>query len=120
MNVSMPGINYSKSKPRKVLFQTMGELAMIEPDLRKMGIYECDVAERALIQSIELHNSAMNDAQYAASPESMFGGRAGLSQQILAQGNALENPYVDERTVPFRGWRPPSELGDLPAHWYSR
>ena len=117
MNVSMPGINFSRSKPRKVLFQTRGEMAMVEPDLRKMGIYECDVAERALIQSIELHNSAMNDAHYAASPESVFGGRAGLSQHLLNQANALSDPYVDERPLPLRGWRPPS---GLPAHWYVR
>ena len=59
----------------------------------------------------------MNDAHYAASPESVFGGRAGLSQHLLNQANALSDPYVDERPLPLRGWRPPS---GLPAHWYVR
>ena len=42
------GVNsaFIPSKPKKVLFTTRGELAMVEPDLIKMGIMECDVAER--------------------------------------------------------------------------
>ena len=37
---------FIRSKPKKVLFTTRGELAMVEPDLIKMGIMDCDVAER--------------------------------------------------------------------------
>jgi len=109
--------HYSQSRPKKVLFQTRGEMAMVEPDLHKMGIYECDVAERALIRSIELHNSAMNDAQVGSSIPLT---PAGLGNTIMAQSTAIQDPYVEETPVSLGAWSPPDEVGDLPARWYAR
>ena len=109
--------HFSPSKPKKVLFQTRGELAMVEPDLHKMGIYDCDVAERALIRSVELHNSAMNDAQRGSSIPLT---PAGLGNTLMAQNTALHDPYVEETPVSLGAWSPPNEVGDLPARWYAR
>ena len=114
---SMMASHFSPSKPKKVLFQTRGELAMVEPDLHKMGIYECDVAERALIRSIELHNSAMNDTQVGPSLPIT---PVELRSTILAQNTALHDPYVEETPVSLGYWSPPNEVGDLPARWYAR
>ena len=109
------------SRPRKILFQTRGELAMIAPDLRSMGITEFDVAERALIRSMELHSSAMNDvANTPGAAPDVFGGPAAIGHALRTQADLLENPYVSEETIPLKRWRPPNGPEDLPAKWFAR
>lgn len=105
------------SRPIKVLFQTQGELDMLELDLKGLGIAQMDVAERNLIRSLELYNSSLNDAQYDEDP---MAGPAAIGSALMAQVEAQTNPYVDEMVRPLRGWIPPTESGDFPARWFAR
>lgn len=114
------------SRPRKILFQTRGELAMIAPDLKKMGIAQLDVAEQALQQSIELHSSAMNDAQFEGGHRGGFDPLnptpQSLGRAILAQADAQYDPYVDEPDEPYDlgSWTPPREDGAFPHRWFAK
>eukprot|EP00584_Thalassiosira_punctigera_P010848 CAMPEP_0172546148 /NCGR_PEP_ID=MMETSP1067-20121228/15959_1 /TAXON_ID=265564 ORGANISM="Thalassiosira punctigera, Strain Tpunct2005C2" /NCGR_SAMPLE_ID=MMETSP1067 /ASSEMBLY_ACC=CAM_ASM_000444 /LENGTH=524 /DNA_ID=CAMNT_0013333033 /DNA_START=58 /DNA_END=1632 /DNA_ORIENTATION=- len=107
------------SRPIKILLQTRGEVEMLAPDLRKMGIKKVGVAEQALVRSIELHSSAMNDAQYDDNPLTNPSPSA-MGRTILAQADSMSEPYVDEEPTPFGRWRPPAEPGDFPARWFAR
>jgi len=108
------------SRPRKVLFQTRGEVEMLAPDLQALGITKLDVAENAIVRSLELHNSAMNDAQYESANNPLTNpDPAALGRTMLAQADAISDPYVDEEPVPFGRWSPPTEPGDLPARWFA-
>lgn len=111
-------------RPRRILFQTRGELEMLAPDLKKIGITNMRVAEPNLVRSLELHNSALNDAQYT---QGMIEGimQTGadprtLGEAVLAQSQALHDPYVDETPMPMGSWVTPQEPGDLPARWFAR
>jgi hypothetical protein len=106
-------------RPRKVLLATQGELDMLEPDLRSIGITEMGVAEQSLIRSLEIHSSVMNDAQYDVRSDPM-GGPQAMGHAIMAQTQARYEPYVDEEPVSLGRWRPPTEEGDFPARWFAR
>ena len=111
------------SRPRKILFASQGELDMLEPDLKSIGITEMAVAEQNLIRSMELYNSCMNDAQHSANvqidPTSVSSSEL-LGNVLLAHGQAYGDPYVSEEYVPFGSWSPPNKKGDLPVRWYSQ
>lgn len=93
----------------------MRALSINTPDLIKMGITEFDVAEQALIRSIELHSSAINDVQAGE----MTANPADLGNRILQNMQSQYDPYVDEEPVSLGSWRPPNDEGDFPARWYA-
>ncbi len=110
-------------RPRKVLFQTSGEMEMLRPDLKKLGITKVGVAEQALVRSMELHNSQINDVHQADIINPLVNtGPAALGQNLLAQAEVMSDPYVREPEEPYDlgGWTPPNKRGDLPARWYAQ
>mmetsp|Transcript_35099 Transcript_35099/g.71706 ORF Transcript_35099/g.71706 Transcript_35099/m.71706 type:complete len:518 (+) Transcript_35099:47-1600(+) len=107
------------SRPKKVLFQTRGEVEMLRDELKEMGIDEVDVAEQSLIQSCEIQASStdMPSPDGASMEEIMHDPRAMMAHRIIEQ---TEGPYVSEERVSLGGWSPPNEPGDFPLCWYAR
>jgi hypothetical protein len=108
-------------RPRKILFQSRGELEMIAPDLRSWGIIHLAVADQALQRSLELFESLQNDAQYEAD-ENVFRTREGLGRTLINQANLFHDPYVEEPDEPYDlgRWTPPNQPGDFPARWFAQ
>ncbi len=66
---------------------------MLVPDLPKMGIKKVDVADQALVRSNELYSSAMNDAQYDATPLANPS-LSTMGRRILAQVDSMFELYA--------------------------
>jgi len=113
-------------RPARVLFQNRGELEMLSDDLADMNIHDLDIAESNLVQSVELFSGATNsvdmtddDAELLQRGDPQLASQV-YGRQLMAETQAMYEPYVSEERVSLRGWDPPSDPGALPREWYAK
>ena len=120
-NISSQLFNTRPTRPRKILFQSQRDVAMLSPDLHDLGIDDIAVAELPLRRSIELYESEQNDARNEIGFDPLAGPQA-LGMTLIQQAELSRNPYVDEPDEPYDlgSWSPPRERGKFPARWFAR